>query len=112
MKKSKRPPQPTAQATAPPRTNRWWPWAAAAGALFLAFEAYTPALHGEFVLDDLYQPFADADAAQFTLHHWMTGIRPLLRLSYGLNYYMSGTDPYPYHALNVFLHFLGSIVIT
>jgi tetratricopeptide (TPR) repeat protein len=113
MKKSKR--QQRAEkltAAAQARAQRaWWPWAAALAALLIVIEAYGPALSGAFVLDDRYLPFMDPNAAQMALRTWVTGLRPLLYFSYWLNFQASGIEPYGYHLTNVFLHFLGSLVI-
>src|ERR1700676_1607060 len=102
----------TAAAGEPRKPKRaWWPWAAALVGLFVAIEAYGPALSGAFVLDDRYLPFMDPNAGQTTLGNWILGLRPLLYFSYWLNFQSSGTEPYAYHLTNVFLHFLGSLVI-
>ena len=90
----------------------WWPWAAALAGLIAVFEVYGPALSGAFVLDDRYLPFMDPSAAQMPFRTWVTGLRPLLYFSYWLNFRSSGIDPETYHLTNVFLHFLGSLVIT
>jgi Tfp pilus assembly protein PilF len=115
MKKSKRPTQENATtkpARRPPaRKYAWWPWAVAAGALFLVFEAYTPALNGAFVLDDRALAFDNPKVSAWDFAEWVRGVRPFLMTSYWLNYESGGTDPYGYHATNVFLHFLGSAVI-
>ena len=74
-------------------------------------EVYGPALSGAFVLDDRYLPFMDPNAAQMAFRTWVTGLRPLLYFSYWLNFQSSGIDPNMYHLTNVFLHFLGSVVI-
>jgi protein O-mannosyl-transferase len=114
MKKSKRPTRvdstPTAAEVAQPKRG-WWPWAAALAGLFLVLEVYGPALNGAFVLDDRYLPFMDPGIAQASIKGWILGLRPLLSFSYWLNYQSSGTESYAYHLTNVFLHFLGSIVI-
>jgi protein O-mannosyl-transferase len=114
MKKSKRPTRvdstPTAAEVAQPKRG-WWPWAAALAGLFLVLEVYGPALNGAFVLDDRYLPFMDPGIAQASIRGWVLGLRPLLSFSYWLNYQSSGTESYAYHLTNVFLHFLGSIVI-
>jgi tetratricopeptide (TPR) repeat protein len=73
---------------------------------------YGPALSGAFVLDDRYLPFLDPNAAQMSLRTWLTVVRPFLYFSYWLNFQSSETDPNMYHLTNVFLHFLGSLVIT
>ena len=90
----------------------WWPWAAALAGLIAVFEVYGPALSGAFVLDDRYLPFMDPSAAQMPFRTWVTGLWPLLYFSYWLNFRSSGIDPETYHLTNVFLHFLGSLVIT
>jgi len=114
MKKSKRPTRAentsTAAEVAQPK-REWWPWAAALAGLFLVLEVYGPALNGAFVLDDRYLPFMDPAIAQASIKGWVLGLRPLLSFSYWLNYQSSGTESYAYHLTNVFLHFLGSIVI-
>jgi len=114
MKKSKRPTRAentsTAAEVAQPKRD-WWPWAAALAGLFLVLEVYGPALNGAFVLDDRYLPFMDPAIAQASIKGWVLGLRPLLSFSYWLNYQSSGTESYAYHLTNVFLHFLGSIVI-
>ena len=79
MKKQKRSEaKPVAQA--PAQTQKaarwwsiaWWYWAVFLGALFLAFEAYGPALRGPFVLDDLYLPYADVNAPVHHLSDWVS----------------------------------------
>jgi Flp pilus assembly protein TadD len=114
MKKQKRSEvKPIAQA---PPVERWWSvpwwyWAAFLGALFLVFEAYGPALRGAYVLDDLYLPYADVNAPVQSITDWVKLQRPLLMLSYWLNYQMGGSDPHVYHTTNVLLHFVLSIVV-
>jgi tetratricopeptide (TPR) repeat protein len=115
MKKSKRQQrvEKTTTATEAPKPKRaWWPWAAALAGLLVVLEVYGPALSGAFVLDDRYLPFMDPNASQFTLRTWITGLRPLLSFSYWLNFQSSLTEPTAYHLTNVFLHFLGSVVVT
>ena len=73
MKKAKR----TAASEKPAvheKTFRWWPWAVAAAALVAAFEAYSPSLNSEFVLDDLYLPFNLPHADQYTM--WNSDLPP------------------------------------
>src|ERR1700733_7338551 len=113
MKKPKRQQrvEKTASAEAPKRTRVWWPWVAALAGLVVVLEVYGPALSGAFVLDDRYLLFMDPNAAQMSLHTWITGMRPLLNLSYWLNFQSRGIEPETYHLTNVFLHFLGSLVI-
>ena len=118
MKKQKRSEaKPVAQA--PAQTQKaarwwsipWWYWAVFLGALFLAFEAYGPALRGPFVLDDIYLPYADVNAPVHHLSDWVTFQRPLLMFSYWVDYQIGASDPPVYHTTNVLLHFVLSIVV-
>ena len=115
MKKSKRQQRaekPAATAETPKPKRVWWPWVAALAALIVVLEVYGPALSGAFVLDDRYLVFMDPNAAQMSFKTWITGTRPLLYFTYWLNFQSSALDPEAYHLTNVFLHFLGSLVIT
>jgi hypothetical protein len=91
--------------------DRWWLWALAVAGLLVVFEAYGPSMNGDFVLDDLYLPFKYPHAEQITLWNWLNGARPVLMFSYWLNFRASGLETFSYHATNVFLHFLVSVVI-
>ncbi len=115
MKKTKSPRDARvgAAAAAPPARSglSWWPWVATLVGLFLVFEAYTPALNGEFVFDDLTLPFLDPNMGP-AISGWVQNIRPLLMLSFWMNYRISGVvDPYMYHVTNLWFHFLTSILI-
>ena len=101
----------TGPAVAIRRGPSWWPWVAALAGLFLVFEVYMPALNGDFVFDDLTLPFFDPNMSQ-AISGWVQNIRPLLMLSFWVNYRVSGVvDPYMYHVTNVWFHFLTSILI-
>lgn len=117
MKKSKRL-RPTetlaapAQTAAAPKRFVWWPLAAALGALLLVFAIYDPALNGPFVLDDRNLPFFTPGFERLPLLAWLGNTRPVLMLSFWLNFQSSGTEPYTYHVTNVFLHFLTAILLS
>jgi tetratricopeptide (TPR) repeat protein len=114
MKKQKRQETKTAVQTAPVVVSwlpPWWTWLIGLGALFLVFEAYGPALHSPFVLDDLYLPYADVNAPLIHLSDWLRFPRPLLMFSYWLNYQAGTSDPHVYHTTNILLHFIVSTVV-
>ncbi len=119
MKKSKRlrpaepggSPQGAPGKAAPRRKFAWWPWAAAAASLLLAFEIYGPALNGKFVLDDLYLPYGDPRLQGLSFLQWIIGSRPMLMASYWVNHQWTGDEPYAYHVTNVVLHFLVSVIV-
>lgn len=100
------------KAAAAPRKpgTQWWIYAAAAAlALYLAFQVYAPALSGPFVFDDTYQPYHTPDFPN-ALHFWTRGVRPLLMFSYWINYRFSQAPP-GFHAVNILIHLLNSFLI-
>src|SRR5580700_8055187 len=114
MKKSKRTPEPKVVAAPPRRTLNWWPYAAALAGLFVVFQVYGPALNGAFVLDDRSLPFF-APHISPNISGWLGSLRPLLMVSYWMDYRIIGGEtpelhPYVFHATNVWLHFLVSIL--
>ena len=91
-----------------PGGQRLWPWILAVViAAFVVFEVYGPALHGPFLLDDTYLPFMLPGYVHAPLRSWIGAIRPVLMFSFWLNFKASGTDPFPYHLVNLILHLLN-----
>ncbi|MGH9558669.1 MAG: tetratricopeptide repeat protein [Bryobacteraceae bacterium] len=92
------------------RGFRWWPWATAAAALFIVFEVYGPAIYGAFVFDDYHLPFFTPNVSpNFSAWVHPFGIRPLLMLSFWIDYTIGhGSDPFVFHVTNVLLHFATS----
>ena len=80
-------------------------------ALVAVFIAYGPALDGPFLLDDSYLPYMQPQFATAPLTAWLKGVRPLLMLTYWINYQISGEATNSYHIFNVILHFLNGILI-
>jgi protein O-mannosyl-transferase len=115
MKSSTKPAKPsqktaTVKAAEPSRKLVWWHWLlAAAAVLFIAFEVYSPALNGEFLFDDSYLPFLMPNVAEGPLRGWL-GVRPLLMLTYWLNYKIWGLTPFPYHAVSVLFHAVNAVL--
>ncbi|HYO84451.1 MAG TPA: hypothetical protein VES20_23820 [Bryobacteraceae bacterium] len=108
------PPRKTATAAADPtlqgrRLQAWMILLAALASIFVAFEVYGPALNGEFLFDDDYLPFQVPDMQNAPLRAWL-GVRPVLMISYWLNYQNSGLDPWPYHAVGVLFHGLNAVL--
>ncbi len=87
-----------------------WVWIAAlAAAVAMAFWAYGPALHGPFLFDDTTLLFPRGISAP--LIQWLHDTRPALMTTYWLNARLSGDDTSSYHALNVVIHLLASLLI-
>jgi len=94
------------------RPRRRWIYAlAGVVALWLLLEIYGPALRGPFLFDDLYLPFTNPGLQNAPLRYWLGYIRPVLMLSYWLNYRLAEMDPYPYHLFSVLAHFLAGIFV-
>ena len=88
----------------------------------LSFFIYAPALHGEFVSDDVNAIVANEHvrgpldpAGLFTRMSWWgsargdtPGYRPLTTLTFALNHELGGLEPAGYHSVNVLLHALVS----
>ncbi len=80
-------------------------------ALIAVFVAYGPALDGPFLLDDSYLPYMQPQFATAPLTAWLRGVRPLLMLTYWINFQISGEATSYYHIFNVILHLLNGILI-
>ncbi|XP_053108467.1 protein O-mannosyl-transferase TMTC1 isoform X2 [Hemicordylus capensis] len=113
------------------------PWASAArprrccgagaGAALLAAACYWNSLRGEFVHDDVWAIVNNADvrpgaplAAAFANDFWGKGMaentshksyRPLCILTFKLNIWLAGMNPFFFHAVNVILHCLVTLVL-
>jgi protein O-mannosyl-transferase len=79
-------------------------------ALFLAFELYGPALDSPFQFDDKSLPFAVPRFENQPLSTWISGNRPVLMFSYWLNSALDGINVSRFHAVNILLHFLNSVM--
>ena len=114
MKNRKREARKTVAAPGPrgtPPHSSAWPWVlAVVGAVAVAFWAYSPALHGEFLFDDNALPFSLPNA-EAPLRAWIGQIRPVLMFTYWINSRISAEDPYSYHIFNVILHCLTSLLM-
>ena len=102
----------SAAAPVAPAAVRWWLWAAAFGAaLVAALLAYGPALQGEFLFDDEHMQFAQPHPEAVPLSAWVAGSRPLINLSYWLNYQLGGVSPLGYHLTNIVLHTIAALLV-
>ncbi len=112
--------KPPAQPVSPfPRARRWPVWLAAAVIAAGILSAYHNSFSGPFVFDD--EPaILDNPTIRHLWPIWrafsppagltVTG-RPLASLTLVLNYALSGTDPWSYHALNVLIHLLAALTL-
>jgi tetratricopeptide (TPR) repeat protein len=99
-----------AVAEAPPAA--YWPYALGVLlALAVAFQVYGPSLYGPFIFDDQYLPFSVPNFPADSWRAWMAGNRPVLMLSYWVNFQFSGLQTFSYHAFNVIFHAADSVLI-
>lgn len=80
------------------------------GALVVAFVLYWPALRAPFIFDDVGLPFARIYPDQ-PLSAWISGVRPFLMFTYWLNRTLWGDAPLSYHAANVVIHALNTLLV-
>ena len=90
--------------------SAWQLWLFAAVAFVLAIWAYSPAINGEFVFDDLHLPIMQTNALYIPLVNFL-GLRPILMFTYWLNLKSSGMQPFEYHAVNLFFHLAASSLL-
>lgn len=81
------------------------------GAILIAFLVYRPAIDGPFLFDDRYLPFLDRHLIGQPFTAWLIGLRPFVNLSFWLNAEISGTDTWSYHAGNILLHAINSVLV-
>ena len=113
MKSSKQKRSVAAVAVAPaPKSRQWWLYLAGIAVLtFIVFNIYGPVMTGPFLLDDSYLPFLRPDVQHLPFRAWISGVRPMLMLSFWLNYHFSGNqDTFSYHFVNVILHLLCGLL--
>jgi tetratricopeptide (TPR) repeat protein len=99
-----------APAATPRASRRWWYVAGICALAFAGFQAYGSVLNGPFVFDDGALPFRMPNFKSNMLD-WIGFNRPLLMLTYWVNYQISTTDTFWYHVYNVFFHICGSLLV-
>jgi len=94
------------------------PVLAAAGLLVAAgLAVYADSLAGPFVFDDLYSIPQNGTIRQLATALAPPGLgttvsgRPLLNLSFALNYAVSGLDVWSYHTVNLLIHLLAGLAL-
>lgn len=90
-----------------------WRWSAVALLFLLSLALYLNTLGSEFVFDDV--TLILQNPAVVNLDWWGIlyegGYRPVRTLTYGINYWIGGEDPFGYHLFNVLLHAANAALI-
>ncbi len=95
---------------------RWGPFIAGGFIVLAALAAYGNSFSGPFVFDDL-PTITDNPTIRHLGSAWFppvdstAGGRPLLNLTFALNYAISGTAAWSYHALNLLIHILAGLTL-
>src|SRR5262245_3610751 len=94
-----------------------WRWAGA-GIVLAGLIAYSNSLSGPFVLDDSLSIVSNSHIRGGSLANLFTADRdspvagrPLVNLSFALNYAIGGLDVRGYHVVNIFVHLVGALLI-
>jgi protein O-mannosyl-transferase len=88
----------------------WILWTVAAGAVLLAWWAWSAALNGPFLFDDMILPFARPDTRTHFMA-WSGWVRPVTMFSYWVSMQFSGADPSAYHAMSILLHIATTALV-
>ena len=98
-------------AKSPDWRTEWWIWATAVAGLLVAYQVYSPAMHGAFVFDDLFLPFL-TPAIKLDMLAFVSKLRPMLMLSFWIDYHRAdGVNGRPTHSNHqLVLHFLTSVL--
>ena len=81
-----------------------------AASLTIALTLYSPTLSAPFLFDDFGLPYTQPAMAERPVSAWMSGLRPVLMLSYWIDFQLGGGKPDIYHLTNVLIHSVNSIL--
>ncbi|MBI2870708.1 MAG: tetratricopeptide repeat protein [Candidatus Omnitrophica bacterium] len=86
---------------------------ASAALILLGFLAYLNSFSGAFVLDDIQHIVESPNIRTLTPFwaHVKGSTRPLVDISFALNYASGGLNPFGYHLVNLVIHILGALVL-
>jgi Flp pilus assembly protein TadD len=78
-------------------------------AFVVGLDLYFPALNGQFVFDDFALPYRTGISRAVTA--WLSGVRPVLMLTYWFNDAISGDSTFSYHFLNLLIHITNTCLV-
>ena len=106
------------------RTRKWLPWLLLAITLLVTAAVYWPGVSGGWIFDD-FPNIVDNAAIHITPGHstlaaWVNSAlsspssflhRPLASLTFSLNWYFGGADPWGFKVVNIFIHLLNGVLV-
>jgi hypothetical protein len=106
------------------RSRRWLPWLLLAVAALATAAVYWPGVTGGWVFDD-YPNIVDNSAIHITpgrstLVAWVNSAlsspasflhRPLASLTFSLNWYFGGGNPWPFKVTNIVIHLINGVLL-
>ncbi|TAM92609.1 MAG: hypothetical protein EPN40_14290, partial [Rhodanobacteraceae bacterium] len=104
--------------------RRWMPWLLLAASVIATAAVYWPGLTGGWVFDD-FPNIVDNAAIHITRGHstlvaWVNSAlsspssflrRPLASLTFSLNWYFGGDNPWPFKLTNVIIHLVNGVLV-
>jgi len=97
-----------AETPRPAHSQRVYYYGLAGLLLCAAVVVYGRALHAAFVFDDFVLPYYKRGFDTDSFRAWVGSVRPLLMLSYWVNFQISQRDTYSYHLVNLLFHCANS----
>jgi tetratricopeptide (TPR) repeat protein len=94
--------------------NTWrdfFPFFYGAALVSLGLWIYWPSLSGPFLFDDTQLTEPGALAGVLNPRAGFINSRPLLMITYALNYWFTGLNPFSFHLVNVLLHCLNGLLL-
>jgi protein O-mannosyl-transferase len=101
-------------------TSRWWIFAAAVAIALAVFAAYRNSFQGAFIYDDVVSIQDNmsirnigkiGDVLSPPARGQTVSGRPMLNLSFAVNYALGEMDPYGYHVANLVIHILAALAL-
>jgi hypothetical protein len=106
------------------RTRTWLPWLLLTAAVVVTAIVYWPGVTGGWVFDD-YPNIVENTAIHITRGHstlaaWINSAlsspssflhRPLASITFSLNWYAGGGDPWPFKVTNIVIHLLNGVLV-
>ena len=101
-------------------TPRGWVWGIGAGLMVLAVVAFWPAFFGEwlswddaqnFVMNERWRGLGVENLKWMWTTYWLGHYQPVTWMTFGAQWYVSGSNPMGYHAFNIVVHGVNGVLL-